>query len=403
MKRGSSFNQENSDAGLISDKFNNEAYDKIEIVSDSIGILLQLSTAINEGLLSELDIVLAEPLVSSINTVASNVVSINLVKDNLADINLLAPIVDDISIVADDIASVIIAANNILNIDIVADNIVDVNNVGSNISDVIAVSGNTANINTVVSDIVPNIVEILLADENAVTATEQAAIATQKAIDASNSETASLNSANASALSESNASTSESNANSSANSSLISAQASENSRQATEALLDTFDDRYLGAKAVAPTLDNDSEPLQDGALYYDTTLNALSVYDLGTTTWISLPVTILASLTDVELTSLSTDELLVWNGTKWVNKVLTKVDVSLDQVDNTSDMNKPVSTAQGVAIGLKADKIYVDTQSIADKARVNHTGTQTASTISDFTTTVNTIVGTVAEFEGELV
>lgn len=35
---------------------------------------------------------------------------------------------------------------------------------------------------------------------------------------------------------------------------------------------------------------------------------------------------------------------------------LVKADVGLDQVDNTSDANKPVSTAQATAIGLKADK-----------------------------------------------
>jgi hypothetical protein len=35
--------------------------------------------------------------------------------------------------------------------------------------------------------------------------------------------------------------------------------------------------------------------------------------------------------------------------------LLVKADVGLDQVDNTSDANKPVSTAQATAIGLKAD------------------------------------------------
>lgn len=35
----------------------------------------------------------------------------------------------------------------------------------------------------------------------------------------------------------------------------------------------------------------------------------------------------------------------------------TKVDVGLGSVDNTSDANKPVSTAQATAIGLKVDKI----------------------------------------------
>ena len=72
-------------------------------------------------------------------------------------------------------------------------------------------------------------------------------------------------------LAETNAETAETNAS-------ASATAAANS-------YDSFDDRYLGAKASDPTLDNDSNALIDGALYFDTTLNAMKVYDLGTTSW----------------------------------------------------------------------------------------------------------------------
>ncbi|TFV90394.1 hypothetical protein [Blastococcus sp. CT_GayMR16] len=58
---------------------------------------------------------------------------------------------------------------------------------------------------------------------------------------------------------------------------------------------------------------------------------------------------------------------------------ITKAHVGLGSVDNTSDASKPVSTAQAVA----------DT---AAKARANHTGTQAAATISDLTETVQDIV-----------
>jgi hypothetical protein len=44
---------------------------------------------------------------------------------------------------------------------------------------------------------------------------------------------------------------------------------------AAEAALDSFDDRYLGAKAVAPTLDNDGNALQVGAVYWDTVSNQM--------------------------------------------------------------------------------------------------------------------------------
>lgn len=45
------------------------------------------------------------------------------------------------------------------------------------------------------------------------------------------------------------------------------------------ALFDDFDDRYLGAKAVEPALDNDGDALQTGALYYNTVSNVLRIYN----------------------------------------------------------------------------------------------------------------------------
>lgn len=47
---------------------------------------------------------------------------------------------------------------------------------------------------------------------------------------------------------------------------------------AAAASFDSFDDRYLGAKAVAPTLDNNGAALLTGALYWDTALAALRVW-----------------------------------------------------------------------------------------------------------------------------
>ncbi|MGQ7944625.1 tail fiber domain-containing protein [Flavobacterium sp. WC2509] len=52
---------------------------------------------------------------------------------------------------------------------------------------------------------------------------------------------------------------------------------------------------------------------------------------------------------------------------------VTKAQVGLANVDNTSDANKPVSTLQQTALDLKADKTYVDSQDAfkADKAYVD--------------------------------
>jgi hypothetical protein len=43
--------------------------------------------------------------------------------------------------------------------------------------------------------------------------------------------------------------------------------------------LDSFDDRYLGSKSSAPTVDNDGNALVSGALYFDSTNNSMKVYD----------------------------------------------------------------------------------------------------------------------------
>ncbi|MCP5015191.1 MAG: hypothetical protein GY938_07890 [Ketobacter sp.] len=50
----------------------------------------------------------------------------------------------------------------------------------------------------------------------------------------------------------------------------------------TEALLDQFDDTFLGFKAADPTLDNDGDALVEGQWYYNTTNDTHRVYDGAT-------------------------------------------------------------------------------------------------------------------------
>lgn len=58
-----------------------------------------------------------------------------------------------------------------------------------------------------------------------------------------------------------------------------SAAAADISAISAAASFDDFDDRYLGAKASDPTLDNDGNPLIVGALYFNTSSNAMKVYN----------------------------------------------------------------------------------------------------------------------------
>jgi len=80
----------------------------------------------------------------------------------------------------------------------------------------------------------------------------------------------------------------------------------------------------------------------------------------------------------------------------------TKADVGLGNAENTSDLDKPISTATQAALDLKYDAsnpngyetpAQLDARDTANRDRSNHTGTQLASTISNFATTVlNTIL-----------
>jgi hypothetical protein len=144
---------------------------------------------------------------------------------------------------------------------------------------------------------------------DAASATASASAAATSATNSANSATASANSASAAASSESNAATSESNATTSASNASTSATnasnsatAAANSASAAETYADNFDDAYLGAKASNPSVDNDGDPLDDGALYFDTTNNVMKVYDLGTTTWYQLTPTV-SNQTNINIVS----------------------------------------------------------------------------------------------------
>jgi hypothetical protein len=72
---------------------------------------------------------------------------------------------------------------------------------------------------------------------------------------------------------------------------VVSKNAAAASATAAAGYVDTFDDKYLGSKSSAPTVDNDGDALTDGALYFNTTSNIMFVYDLGSTTWLQLTLT----------------------------------------------------------------------------------------------------------------
>ena len=77
-----------------------------------------------------------------------------------------------------------------------------------------------------------------------------------------------------------------------------SATASLNSANAAATTYDQFDDRYLGSKSSAPTVDNDGNALLTGALYFNTTTNVMNVWTGSAWSATYIPVTGYAPLND---------------------------------------------------------------------------------------------------------
>lgn len=146
---------------------------------------------------------------------------------------------------------------------------------------------------------------------SAAAAAASATAASSSASSASTSATNAANSATSAATSASNASTSATNAASSASSAATSATNA-------AASYDSFDDRYLGAKSSAPTVDNDGDALITGALYWNTTDNKMYAWSgsawvvvttaggLGTVTSVAMTVPTGLSISGSPITSSGT-------------------------------------------------------------------------------------------------
>ena len=210
---------------------------------------------------------------------------------------------------------------------------------------------------------------------DAATATTQATNAATSATASANSATASANSATAAATSETNAATSATTATTKATqadnaktAAETAKTAAETAQTAAETALDSFDDRYLGAKASNPTVDNDGNALLDGALYFNTTSNIMRVYDLGNTTWLDL------NITGTNLTNVNTVAGAISN----VNNVggsIANVNTVASNINNVNtvaadiakvvtvanDLNETVSEIEVAAADLQETTSEIDT------------------------------------------
>lgn len=116
------------------------------------------------------------------------------------------------------------------------------------------------------------------ATTQATTATTQASTATTKASEAAASATAAASSASSASTSASTATTQASTATTKASEASSSASAAATSAASAATSLDNFDDTYLGAKSSDPSVDNDGDALQTGALYFNSSTNQIKYW-----------------------------------------------------------------------------------------------------------------------------
>lgn len=236
------------------------------------------------------------------------------------------------------------------------------------------------------------------AETAATNSTSSATASATSATNAANSATASANSATASATSATAAQTAQTNA--------------ETAETNAEAALDEFTDLYLGVKSSAPTLDNDGDALQTGALYYDSTGEQLYIWDGSA--WDQAAFSVSGAVTSFNTrtgaVTLSSGDVTTALGYTPYNStnpnsyvVQSDIDTSIANLVDSAPATLDTLNELAAALGDDANFSTTVTNSLATKAPLASpalTGTPTAPTATANTNT--TQLATTAYVQGEL-
>jgi hypothetical protein len=178
---------------------------------------------------------------------------------------------------------------------------------------------------------------------SATTATTKASEAATSATNAATSETNAATSATAASNSATSAATS---ATASASSATAAATSAANAALA----YDSFDDRYLGAKSVEPTANNDGDPLISGNLYFHTGVG-MKVYDGGS--WIDASAASTQSMFTYEYTA--TASQTVFSGVDLDGQTLSYTPSNIRVYQNGIQLSTSDYTAtDGASVTLNA-------------------------------------------------
>jgi len=225
------------------------------------------------------------------------------------------------------------------------------------------------------------------ASTSASNASTSATNASNSASAASTSATNASNSATAASTSATNASNSASSASTFATNSSNSATAAASSATSAAASYDSFDDRYLGSKSSAPSVDNDGNTLLTGALYFNTVDNAMKVW--SGSSWLDAYASLSGAVTSVS----GTAPIVSSGGTApaiSITQATTSTNGYLSSTDWNTFNGKQAALVSGTNIKTVASQSLVGA------------GDVTFSSISPITTTGDIIIGTATNTSARL-
>jgi hypothetical protein len=130
---------------------------------------------------------------------------------------------------------------------------------------------------------------VTAAATSATSAAASATAAATSATSAATSASSALTSQTAAATSATSAAASATAATTSASSAATSAASAETAAISSATIYDNFDDRYLGAKSTAPTVDNDGNALITGAMYFNSVTGVMGVW--SGSAWVAINTT----------------------------------------------------------------------------------------------------------------
>jgi hypothetical protein len=131
------------------------------------------------------------------------------------------------------------------------------------------------------------------------------------------------------------AATSATSAATSATSAANSASAAATSASSAATTYDNFDDRYLGAKGSAPSVDNDGDALITGALYFNSSTGIMSVWSGSAWVAINSASSYSAPTLGSTLIASGTTVTTIEGFTKLVSATYASLDANSKEIDNT--------------------------------------------------------------------